>query len=109
MTGKVVEKSEIKGWIKFKGNRPWDTLSTILAIDSFPPPILASQGIVPWVPSIELSLNVRNLPKTAWLKGIFRTCFLDKGILEEDGELWDENGLLVAISRQIAQFRKATI
>jgi hypothetical protein len=107
MTGRVAEKSEIKGWIKFKDDRPWDTLSTILIVDCFPPPILASQGMVAWIPSIELSLNIRNLPKTDWVKGVFRTCFLDNGILEEDGELWDGNGLLVAISRQIAQFRKA--
>jgi len=82
-------------------------LSIFLIIDSFPPPILASHGIVAWVPSIELSVNVRNLPKTKWLKGIFRTCFVENGILEEDGEIWDGNGGLVAISRQIAQFRKA--
>jgi len=107
MTGSVTEKSEIKGWIKFKDDRPWDTLSTILAIDCFPPPILASQGMVAWVPSIEMSLNIRNLPETDWLKGIFRTCFMDNGILEEDGELWDAHGILVAISRQFAQFRKA--
>jgi len=107
MTGTVVERSEIRGWIRFREERSFDTLSIFLIIDSFPPPILASHGIVAWVPSIELSVNVRNLPKTKWLKGIFRTCFVENGILEEDGEIWDGNGGLVAISRQIAQFRKA--
>jgi len=107
MTGSLSQKSELRGWIRFREERPFDTLSIILFIDSFPPPILASQGIVAWVPSIEFSVSIRNLPKTEWLKGVFRTCFVDNGILEEDGELWDGNGQLVAISRQIAQFRKA--
>jgi hypothetical protein len=107
MTGSVAEKSEIRGWIRFKEERPFDSLSIFLIIDSFPPPVLASHGIVAWVPSIEFSVNIRNVPKTKWLKGVFRTCFVDSGILEEDGEIWDGNGGLVAISRQIAQFRKA--
>ena len=108
MTGSLAEKSEIRGWIRYKEERSFDTLSIILFADSFPPPILASHGIVAWVPSIEFSVNIRNLPKTKWLKGVFRTCFVDNGILEEDGEIWDGNGQLVAISRQIAQFRQAT-
>jgi hypothetical protein len=107
MTGSVEEKSEIRGWIRFKEERPFDSSSIFLIIDSFPPPILASHGIVAWVPSIEFSVSIRNLPRTKWLKGVFRTCFVDNGILEEDGEIWDGDGGLVAISRQIAQFRKA--
>ncbi len=107
MMGGVTEKSEIRGWIRFREERPFDILSIILIIDSFPPPILASQGIVGWVPTIEFSVNIRNLPETKWLRAVFRTCFVDNGILEEDGEIWDGQGGLVAISRQIAQFRRA--
>jgi hypothetical protein len=109
MMGNLAKKSEIRGWIRFREERPLDTLSIFLIVDSFPPPILASHGIVAWVPSIEFSVNIRNLPRTKWLKGVFLTCFVDNGILEEDGEIWDGNGGLVAISRQIAQFRKADI
>lgn len=102
---RLTEKSEHKGWIKFKENRPHDILSITLMADSFPPPVLASQGMVAWVPTIEFSLNIRNIPATEWLKCIFRTRFINCGLLEEDGEVWDENGELVAVSRQIAQFR----
>jgi acyl-CoA thioesterase len=98
--------SEQKGWIKFKDNRPCDALSLLLTADSFPPPVLASQGAVAWVPTIEYSVSVRALSDTPWIKAVFRSHYLTCDIVEEDGELWDENGKLLAISRQIAQFRK---
>jgi hypothetical protein len=82
------------------------TASMFLIADSFPPAILASQGLAAWVPTIELTVNVRHVPETEWLKGMFRTRFVTCGLVEEDGEVWDEEGNLVAISRQIAQYRK---
>ncbi len=106
LEGKLSDISEFRGWIKFKEDRIFDELSLVLFLDSFPPPVLASQGLVAWVPTIELSLNIRSLPKTKWLKSIFRSRFISNGIVEEDGEIWDGTGELVAISRQISQFRK---
>ena len=105
-SGSLVNVSEHKGWIRFVGDRPFDALSVLLAADAFPPPVFASHGMTAWVPTIEFSINIRNLPQTPWLKCIFRTRFITSGILEEDGEVWDETGELVAVSRQIAQFRK---
>ncbi len=105
MSGKLSDTSEIKGWIKFKNDRPYDLLSILLMADAFPPAVLASQGLVAWVPTIELSVNVRNIPRTDWLRCSFRTRFITCGLLEEDGEIWDEQGELIAISRQIAQYR----
>jgi len=105
-TGSLIDISEHKGWIKFQNDRPFDVVSLLLAADAFPPPVFTSQGMVAWVPTIEFSVNIRNFPKTPWLKCIFRTHFINNGILEEDGEIWDENNELVAISRQIAQFKK---
>ena len=97
---------EQKGWIRFKEPRPYDMISALLIADAFPPPVLAVYGMVAWVPTIELTVNVRNLPTTPWLKCSFRTRYIDKEILEEDGEVWDGNGELVALSRQGAQVRR---
>jgi len=104
--GNLVDISEHRGWIRFQKDRPWDTPAILLATDSFPPPVFASQGMIAWVPTIEFSVNIRHIPATRWLKCVFRTHFIHNGILEEDGEVWDENDELVAVSRQIAQFRK---
>ena len=105
MSGKLSDTSESKGWIKFKNDRPFDLLSILLIADSFPPAVMSSQGMVAWVPTLEFSANIRNIPATDWLKCIFRTRFITCGLLEEDGEIWDQADQLIAISRQIAQYR----
>ena len=105
LSGKLSDKSESKGYIKFKTHRPFDIPSVLLVADSFPPPVLSSQGMTAWVPTIELSVNIRKIPTTDWLKCSFRTRFITCGLLEEDGEIWDQKDELIAISRQIAQYR----
>lgn len=105
--GKLADQSLQKGWITFKEARPFDIPAITLIADAFPPAVLATQGIIAWVPTLELSINIRSLPETRWLKCVFRTRFITCGLVEEDGEVWDEHGGLVAISRQIAQFRTA--
>ena len=102
----LAERSEHKGWIRFREERDFDPLGIILAADAFPPAVLASQGMVAWVPTIEMTVNVRNCPQSPWLKGLFRSSFINNGLAEEDGQLWDETGELIAISRQITLFRK---
>jgi hypothetical protein len=83
-----------------------DLLSLFLIIDAMPPAVMATQGVTAWVPTIELSVNIRNLPASKRLKCSLRTRFITCGLLEADGEVWDEEGNLAAISRQIAQFKK---
>jgi hypothetical protein len=106
LTGNLTDVSLNKGYFRFYDGRPVDLLSLFLIIDAMPPAVLATQGLTAWVPTIELSVNVRNLPQTDRLKCSLRTRFITCGLLEADGEVWDEAGNLAAISRQIAQFRK---
>ena len=108
MNGSPCERSELKGWIRFRDDRPLDLEAVILMADSFPPPVFATQGPVAWVPTLEMTVNVRNPPQGTWLKAAFRTRFVTCGLLESDGELWDEADQLIAISRQIAQYRSSS-
>jgi len=105
LQGKTAGKSEQKGWVKFRDGSKYDTFSLLLIADSIPPAIFVSQGPVSWVPTIEMSTNIRNMPQTEWLRFILRTRFVTCGLLEADGEIWDDVGNLVSISRQIAQVR----
>jgi hypothetical protein len=105
LTGKLADVSQNKGYFGFADGRHVDLLALFLIIDAMPPAVLATQGRNAWVPTIELSVNIRNLPKAGRLRCSLRTRFITCGLLEADGEVWDEGGNLAAISRQIAQFR----
>jgi acyl-CoA thioesterase len=73
----------------------------MLFADAFPPAIL---DLYPasWVPTLQYSVYVRARPQGGWLRGSFRTRSMARGLLEEDGELFDSTGRLVALSRQLA-------
>ncbi|HJP65864.1 MAG TPA: thioesterase family protein [Actinomycetota bacterium] len=95
-------KGEMAGWIRFVDERPFDTRSLAVIADSFPPAVfnLLETG---WVPTIELSVLMRARPVPGWLQCRFSSRYLMDGYVEEDGEVWDEAGTLVAMSRQLAR------
>lgn len=99
--GRATGPAEVSGWIRFADGRPPDVHALGLIADAFPPAVF--QVLPPgWVPTIELTVHVRARPAPGWLRCVFRTRFIFGGLLEEDGEIWDETGTLVALSRQLA-------
>ena len=50
---------------------------------------------------------MRARPAPGWLRCVFTTRFVTGGFIEEDGEVWDESGTLVAQSRQLALLPRA--
>ncbi len=93
----------MRGWFAFADGRPVDTLALLLAADAFPPALFNLGDRAPgWVPTVELTVHVRGVPAPGPLACAFRTRFVTGGWLEEDGEVWDSSGRLVALSRQLA-------
>jgi acyl-CoA thioesterase len=98
---------ELGGWARFADGRPTDALSLLFFADAFPPPVLNLRAAdAPWVPTLELTVHLKARPAPGWVRGWFRTRALVGGYLEEDGELWDDAGQLVAISRQLARLHR---
>jgi acyl-CoA thioesterase len=97
----LLKPLEVRGWIRFADGAEPSSLGLLAMCDAFPPTMLGHQNVV-WIPTIELTVHVRARPAPGWILGLFRTRFLVDGLLEEDGELWDSAGRLVAQSRQLA-------
>lgn len=95
--------AEVAGWIRFADGREPDAMSLPQFADAFPPTSFNLFDDVRWVPTIELTVHVRARPAPGWLRCRFRTRFVTRGYLEEDGEIWDAAGRLVALSRQMAR------
>jgi len=101
----VAGVAEMRGWIRRVDGRPPDTAVLALFADAFPPSPYPLLGRVGWVPTLEMTVHVRRRPGPGWIRGRFTTESMVDGYLVEDGQLWDEAGRLVAVSRQLALLR----
>jgi len=99
------ESAEFRVWMRFRDESPADLFSLLLFADAQPPPIFNLIGYVGWVPTVELTVHLHKTPAPGWLRARFRNFIVQNGILEEDGEIWDSSGELVAVSRQMGQVR----
>ena len=102
MTGEKSGRAETAGWLSFADGRPIDTLSLLLIGDAFPPAVFNLHLDAGWVPTVEMTVHVRAIPAPGPVRCVFRTRFISGGMFEEDGEVWDAEGNLVALSRQLA-------
>jgi acyl-CoA thioesterase len=101
-TGAPSGEPLVRGWFRLRDDEPVDTVALLLAADAFPPTIFNARLPVAWTPTLELTVHVRARPAPGWLRCTFRTRYVSEGFLEEDGEVWDPTGRLVAQSRQLA-------
>jgi acyl-CoA thioesterase len=101
-TGAPSGEPRVRGWFRLRDDEPIDTLGLVLAVDAFPPTAFNARLPVAWTPTVELTAHVRARPAPGWLRCTFTTRFVTGGFLEEDGEIWDDTGRLVAQSRQLA-------
>lgn len=96
------EIPRVRGWFSLATGESPDALAIVQATDAFPPAVFNSSLPPGWTPTIELTVHIREPGPFDRLGCEFRTRFVTGGWLEEDGELWDASGRLVAQSRQLA-------
>ncbi|MBB6626923.1 thioesterase family protein [Nocardioides sp. KIGAM211] len=93
---------EISAWFRLAGGREPDPISLLTVVDALPP-VTFELGMPGWAPTLELTAHVRARPAPGWLKVRHATRNLAGGMFEEDCEVWDSAGRLVAQSRQLAR------
>lgn len=99
--GDSLDDATMMGWVRFADNRPIDEVSLPMFADALPPPVFSVGAFAPWTPTIELTLHIRRRPDTEWLRVAFRTDLIGGTFFESSGTLWDDEGRLVAMSRQL--------
>jgi acyl-CoA thioesterase len=99
------------GWIRLAEPRIADAALVAAYTDAFPPAIfsLVNEGeITGGVPTIDLTIHFREtLPLAGagpddFCFAVFRSRRANAGFIEEDGEIWSRDGVLLAQSRQLA-------
>lgn len=100
-----MEKSEgqIACWLRMDGRET--TVADLLVLADAMPPVTLDMGLEGWVPTLELSVLVRDLPAPGWLIAEQRARLMQDGWLDEECDIWDARGRLVVQARQLAGFR----
>lgn len=100
--GQPSGRGEIAAWFRLVDGREPDPVSLLMVVDALPP-VTFDLGLMGWAPTLELTAHVRAKPAPGWLKVRHATRNLAGGMFEEDCEVWDSAGRLVAQSRQLAR------
>jgi hypothetical protein len=97
---------DVRGWVRFADGRAADPLSLLQVVDGLPPASF-DLGLPGWAPTVELTVYLRGLPAPGWLGCVVRGQLWQGGWFDEEAEVWDSAGRLVAQSRQLAGARPA--
>ncbi len=97
---------EVRGWIRARDDTPPDAALLVFCVDAMPPSVLAIGG-GGWSPTVQLSTYVRALPAPGWLAVVVRASAVAGGWFDEESEVWDSGGRLVAQARQVGRYRLA--
>ena len=92
------------GWIRLHDPGPVDAEYLAQVADAWIPAAFGATQERIGLPTVDLTVHFRQaaVEEDPWLLVRFRTRLAAEGYLEEDGEIWDRGGRLLAQSRQLA-------
>ncbi len=102
LDGRPSGRPEVRGWFRHRDGHPFDAYSLALAVDALPP-VALNLGAQGWAPTVELTWHMRAVPAPGWLALHGTGRLLSDGWFDEEVEVWDSAGRLVAQSRQLAR------
>jgi Acyl-CoA thioesterase C-terminal domain/Acyl-CoA thioesterase N-terminal domain len=92
---------EMRGYLGLREARDPDAYLLAVAVDALPP-VVFGLGAAGWAPTVELTWHMRGVPATRGLRVAHRCPQISAGWFDEEAEVWDAAGHLVAQSRQLA-------
>jgi len=102
--GAPAGRAEVRAWLRRDDGDDPSVLDLLVFADALPP-VTFDLGLMGWVPTLELTVHVRGLPAPGWVRAVQRARLLQDGWIDEECELWDSEGRLVAQARQLAGYR----
>ena len=87
-------------WMRLEGGRPIDAYALAFMVDGYAPAVLEIGELNP--ATVQLTVYVHATPAPGWLACRHSTRFVRGGYHDENFELWDAEGTLVAESHQLA-------
>jgi len=99
-SGTPGQDPHVEFWMRFRDGRDPDPLALAALVDAAAPAVL-DLGVAGSA-TIELTVHLRARPAPGWLACRASTRHVIDGYHEEDFEIWDSRGRLVAQSRQFA-------
>jgi acyl-CoA thioesterase len=106
VVGRPAGRLDMRGWVRFHDGRPADPLALLQVVDALPPTSF-ELGLDSWAPTVELTVHLRGVPAPGWLACVVRGQLYRDGWFDEEAEVWDSAGRLVAQARQFAGARPA--
>lgn len=98
--------AEINGWMNLVSGAEPDLYALLAFSDGMPPSLFEARGRdIGHVPTMQLTTHLFAKPEPGWIQGRFYTRVVNGSYVDEDGELWDETGQLLATARQLALLR----
>jgi acyl-Coa thioesterase superfamily protein/acyl-CoA thioesterase superfamily protein len=102
--GRPAGKGEIRGWVRVAPAPP-DPYALLVAVDCLPPATFDLGLAGSWVPTLELTAYLRALPAPGPLRVRQRARLVANGRVDEECDVWDSAGALVATGHQLAAVR----
>jgi acyl-CoA thioesterase len=97
--------AEVRAWVRTASGREPDPLLLLTVADALPP-VTFELGLPGWVPTVELTVHLRSEPAAGWLRCVQRATVISGGWLDEECQVWDSAGQLVAQARQLAAYKR---
>ena len=99
-------KARCSAFLEMEGGQP-DQFCLSFYSDILPPVVCNKYGPLGWIPTITLTTHIRQMPTTSELYADFIATDINKGYFEQDCNIWDLSGNLVASSRQLTRILKS--
>jgi acyl-coenzyme A thioesterase PaaI-like protein len=106
--GEPSGQPEMRGYFGLREDRVPDAYLLALAVDGLPP-VVFGLGATGWAPTVELTWYMRAVPCPGPLRVAARCRHVGGGWFDEESEVWDAAGRLVAQSRQLARVGRGRV